>query len=199
MPRLIEMAQEFDAQTVVIDSLKDVAPDLSKEESGLGLNTSFQNAIAEGIDVMALHHQRKQQTGAAKPGHLSDVYGSRWITAGTGSVVMLWGEAGDCVVELNHLKAPDEDVGPLKVIHDHVYGVTRLVEKVDAWSIVNGAKHGISGAAVAATLYEAPTPTRNQVEKARRQLGRLFREEKAHKVEGAKGARLARMPPCTTR
>ena len=88
---LVEMAQEFDAKTVVIDSIKDVAPDLSREESGLGLNNSFQNAIAEGIEVMALHHQRKQQNGATKPRHLSDVYGSRWITAGTGSVVMLLG------------------------------------------------------------------------------------------------------------
>jgi replicative DNA helicase len=186
---LVEMAQEFDAQTVVIDSLKDVAPDLSKEESGLGLNNSFQNAIAEGIDVMALHHQRKQQTGATKPRHLSDVYGSRWITAGTGSVVMLWGDAGDSVVELNHLKSPDEEVGPLKVIHDHTWGVTTLAENVDTWSMVNRAKNGISAATIATALFEIPTPSRNQTEKARRQLERLFREEKIHKVEGAKGGR----------
>jgi hypothetical protein len=138
---------------------------------------------------MALHHQRKQQTGATKPRHLSDVYGSRWITAGTGSVVMLWGDAGDSVVELNHLKSPDEEVGPLKVIHDHTWGVTTLAENVETWSMVNRAKNGISAATIATALFEIPTPSRNQAEKARRQLERLFREEKIHKVEGAKGGR----------
>ena len=70
------------------------------------------------------------------------------------------------MVELNQIKTPDEEVGPLKVIHDHALGVTTLAENVDAWSIVNGAKNGISSRAVAASLYETPNPTRNQIEKA---------------------------------
>ncbi len=184
---LVELARHFDAQTIVIDSVKDVAPDLSKEESGLGVNAAFQNAVAEGIEVAALHHQRKQQTGGAKPRHLSDVYGSRWITAGAGSVVMLWGEPGDLVVDFDHLKQPDETVGPFKVIHDHVYGVSSLTESVDAWSVVRGAKRGITASSVAVCLFDTPTPDRNQIEKARRQLERLFREKKIRKRDGTRG------------
>jgi replicative DNA helicase len=186
---LVELAHYFDAQTVVVDSLKDVASDLSKEESGLGLNMAFQNAVAEGIEVCALHHQRKQQTGASKPRHLSDVYGSRWITAGAGSVVMLWAEAGDLVVDFDQLKQPDETVGPFKILHDHVFGVSVVAESMDAWTVVQGAGRGITATTVATALFETPTPDRNQVEKARRQLERLFREKKISKREGTKGGR----------
>lgn len=186
---LVDLARHFGAQTVVTDSLKDVAPDLSKEESGFGLNAAFQNAVAEGIEVAGNHHQRKQQTGGAKPRHLSDVYGSRWITAGTGSVVMLWGEPGDLVVDFDHLKQPDETVGPFKVIHDHVYGVSTIAESTDAWSMVKRAHNGITAAAVAGQMFDAAVPNRNQIEKARRQLERLTREGRIHKRDGAKGGR----------
>ena len=184
---LVELAHRFDADTVVIDSLKDVASDLSKEESGFGISAAFRNAVAEGIEVMALHHQRKQQTGASKPRHLSDVYGSRWITAGAGSVVMLWGEAGDLVVDFDHLKQPDEEVGPLKLIHDHVYGVTTLVESLNAWAVVTRAWNGLTAAAVASAIFSTEAPDRNQIEKARRQLERLTREGKIQKRDGTKG------------
>ena len=184
---LVDLARHFGARTVVIDSIKDVAPDLSKEESGLGVNAAFQHAVAEGIEVAALHHQRKQQSGAAKPRHLSDVYGSRWITAGAGSVVMLWGEAGDLVVDFDHLKQPDETVGPFKLIHDHVYGVSTVAESVDARSVVAGARNGITAAAVAAQMFDAAAPNRNQIEKARRQLERLTREGRVHKKDGTRG------------
>lgn len=184
---LVELAHFFEADTIVIDSLKDVASDLSKEESGLGIGAAFQHAVAEDIEVVALHHQRKQQSGASKPRHLSDVYGSRWITASTGSVVMLWGEAGDLVIDFDHLKQPDESVGPFKIIHDHVYGVTALAESVDAWSVVSRAWNGLTAAAVATAMYGTDTPDRNQVEKARRQLERLTREGKVQKRDGTKG------------
>ena len=186
---LAELAHHFGAETVVIDSIKDVASDLSKEESGLGLNAAFQNAVAEGIEVAGLHHQRKQQTGSAKPRHLSDVYGSRWITAGAGSVVMLWGEAGDLVVDFDHLKQPDETVGPYKIIHDHVYGVSMVADSIDAWSVVKGAWNGMTAAAVAAEMFGSQDPSRNEIEKARRQLERLARERRIHKRDGTKGGK----------
>ena len=186
---LVELAQYFDAHTVLIDSLKDVASDLSKEEAGLGLGAAFQTTVADGIEVAALHHQRKQQAGASKPRHLSDVYGSRWITAGAGSVAMLWGEPGDLIVDLDHLKQPSETVGPLKVIHDHVFGVSTLAETVDALSMVRRAHNGITAAAVAAQMFDATAPSRNQIERARRQLERLARDHQISKRDGHKGGK----------
>src|SRR5206468_7156018 len=79
-------AKELDVGCVFIDSLKDVALDLVKDETGSRVNAAFQDLIAEGIELVVLHHQRKQQAGGvSKPKSLADVYGSTWLTAGAGS------------------------------------------------------------------------------------------------------------------
>jgi replicative DNA helicase len=186
---LVLMARFYGAETVIVDSIKDVAADLSKEEAGLGLNNAFQYAVSEGIDVCGLHHQRKQQNGAGKPKHLADVYGSRWITAGAGSVVMLWGEAGDPVVDFDHLKQPSETVGPLKVIHDHMLGRSTIAEMTDAWTVVRGASQGVTAAGAATVMFSEPAPTRNSIEKARRQLESLHKRGKVHKRDGTAGGK----------
>lgn len=184
---LVTLARHVDAGSLIADSLKDIATDLSKDETGSRVNTAHQAVVAEGIPYMGLHHQRKQQQGAGKPRQLSDVYGSRWITAGAGSVVMLWGEPGDAVIELNHLKQPDEEVGPLTVVHDHVAGVSRLDRPADAWSVLRDSPRGATAVLVAAVIYQKSDPTRNQIEKARRQLEGLVKKGKAHKEPGSKG------------
>ncbi len=186
---LVLMARHFGADKIVVDSIKDVAADISKEEAGLGLNNAFQHAVSEGIDVCGLHHQRKAQQGAGKPNHLSDVYGSRWITAGAGSVVMLWGEAGDPVVDFTHLKQPSETVGPLKVLHDHLAGISTMAESADAWTVVQDARNGVTAAGAAMVMFSESSPSRNQVEKARRQLEGLAKRGKAHKRDGSKGGK----------
>lgn len=186
---VLELANVFKADVVVIDSLKDIAADLSKEETGLGLNNAFQIAVAEGVEVVALHHQRKAQSGGGKPNHISDVYGSRWITAGMGSVVMLWGEAGDLVVDFSQLKQPDEQIGPWKITHDHGRGTSTVVDFVDAWSVVKDATRGVTAQGAAILMFKDSDPDQNKVAKARRQLDRLANEGKIHKEGGAKGGR----------
>lgn len=184
-PVLLAMARYFGCDVVIPDSLKDIAADLSREETGFGLNRAFQICVAEGVDVAALHHQRKQQNGAGKPNKLSDVYGSRWLTAGCGSVVMLWGEAGDPVVGVTHLKQPDEVVGPFQVVHDQVVGRTTVCDHLDAYTLVMRSTNGITAAEVAAALFG--DVERNGQEKARRQLNRLVADERIHRQEGARG------------
>ena len=186
---LLAMATELGADVLVLDSVKDIAADLSKEEAGQGINMALQRCVAAGIDVLGLHHQRKAQANAGKPKALADVYGSRWITAGAGSVAMLWGEAGDSVVELSHLKQPSESVGPMKIVHDHTTGTTTVAEQVDAWSAVKGATRGITAGGAAMIMFGEPTPDRNAIEKARRQLDRLARDGKVHRKEGARGGK----------
>lgn len=182
---LVALADQAESDFVVIDCLKDVAMGLASDETGQGLTAAFQRASAEDIDLLVLHHQRKQQQRAGKPRHLSDVYGSRWITSGCGSVLMLWGEAGDLVVELTHLKQPDEVVGPLKIIHDHVAGVSSLEEHVDAFMIVVQSSAGVTVGEVALALYG--NDDKNEVEKARRQLERLRSEGRIHRAGGGRG------------
>jgi replicative DNA helicase len=190
---LLTLTKRAACDAVVVDSLKDVASGLTKDEVGQGINNSFQIVCAEGIEVVALHHQRKAQAGAGKPKAISDVYGSRWLTSGMGSVVMLWGEAGDLVVELGHLKQPDETLGPFNVLHDHVAGTTTVVDHVDAYTVVAKSRTGATAAMAAEAMFG--NTERNSVEKARRQLERLTSEGKVHRVDGVRGG----TPPQPTR
>jgi replicative DNA helicase len=189
---LLELARRHGADTVVLDSLKDVALDLVKDETGQRLHVALQTAVTGGVEVLALHHQRKAQAGGGKPKTLADVYGSTWITAGAGSVLLLWGEAGDPVVELSHLKQPAGQIGPLTVVHDALTGDSRVEEQPTVHSVLAGAARGITALGLAAILWDASD--RNAVEKARRQLDGLVRSGRAHRVDGHKGGGKDRDP-----
>lgn len=80
----------LDVGTVILDSLKDVALGLSEDTPGAAVNQALQRVVAEGIEVVVLHHQRKASGDNKRPRTLADVYGSTWLTAGAGSVLLLW-------------------------------------------------------------------------------------------------------------
>lgn len=182
---LLRLAREHDADTVILDSLKDVCLDLVKDEVGSRLNRAFQTTLAGGVDLLALHHQRKGQQGG-KPRKIDDVYGSVWVTAGAGSVLLVWGEPGDPVVELSHLKQPADAVGPLTLLHDHDKGTTAVQDGVDLFDIVR-TSNGLTAEGAARALYGTDEPKRNEVEKARRKLDALVRGERAYRQEAQKG------------
>lgn len=174
-PKLLrEFIDTFDGiSDIVIDSLKDIAGDLSDNKIGAEVNKALQEVIASGYELAPLHHQVKQQRGQPAPKKLADVYGSRWITAGMGSVLLLWGEPGDLVVELRHLKQPEGEIGPFNVIHDHGRGNSNVHERADILQALAIANHGLTVTDAAALLFEKSTPNRNENEKTRRRLHKL--------------------------
>lgn len=172
----------FGVGTVCIDSLKDVALDLSKDETGGRVNAALQETLAYGVEVVVSHHQRKAQANNKKPTTLSDVYGSTWITAGVGSVLLLWGEAGDSVVELVHLKQPVQEIGPLYIVHDHETGTTEVQPEFDL-NITLRSEKGVTVKQAARKLFSVDEPNRNQIEKARRKLEGLLAQGKARVEE----------------
>jgi len=174
--------QEFDVGTVFIDSLKDIALDLSKDEAGSRVNAALQETLACGIEVVVVHHQRKAQANNKKPTTLSDVYGSTFITAGAGSVVLLWGAPGDPIVEVSHLKQPAAEFGPLMVIHDHAHGRTEVQPEFDVRVVLKAPK-GLTVRQAAEKLFGTDAPDRNQVEKARRKLDGLVAQGEARRTE----------------
>jgi replicative DNA helicase len=184
---LVELASALEVSDVFIDSLKDIAVDLTKDETGSRVGVAFQSLIASGRELAVSHHQRKELSGAGKPKRLTDVYGSRWLTAGMGSVVLLWGEPGDLVVELRHLKQPAEEVGPLTIVHDHVRGRSSVDEGVDLEQMLVDASHGVTVQDVASRLFGTSTPTRNEIEKARRKLEGLVKRERAQRRDDPDG------------
>lgn len=180
---LVGLADQAGAGTIYIDSLKDAAVGLSDDEVGAGLNRAVQTCLANGIEVIGAHHQRKAQAGGTKPKSLDDVYGSTWITSGAGSVVLLWGKAGDPVMELEHLKPPAEPVGPFRVMVDFDTGSVDIDEEVDLWLLASRTAPGLAVEGAARALFGVTEPDRSQIEKARRKLDKHPRLEK---VEGVR-------------
>ena len=125
--KLAEFAADYGASHVLLDSLGMIVPRLTEDETGSALAQAFTVCSVGGIELLWLLHPRKANAENRRPNTLADVYGSRWITASTGSVFSLWGDAGDPVVEFKHLKPPRNEVGPFMVEIDHAAG-TMAVE-----------------------------------------------------------------------
>jgi replicative DNA helicase len=199
--RLAAWAAEADCGTVMVDSLKDLAPDIAKDETGSRLNIAFQHVVAAGIELGVLHHPRKGQAENKRPNTIDDVYGSRWLSAGMGSVVVLWGSPGDPIVDFRHLKTPADEYGPHAVIHDHDKGETTLHQPADLWQLVHdsAARGGVTATEAARHLFGAPEPNRNETEKARRRLERLHDEGKIGRNKGDRRTSETRYPPLDLR
>lgn len=180
---LTRLAHQAGADTVVIDSLKDAAVGLADDEVGAAVNRALQAALADGIEVLALHHQRKGVAGGAKPKTLEDLYGSTWIAAGAGSVVLLWGKAGDAQVELVHLKQPAAPVGPLKIEHDALAGTSRVVEGFDLLTYLRGQPRPVTTEDVARASVGGRDPDRNELASIRNKLRRLVDRGLVHRTE----------------
>lgn len=170
--KLLEFALALRVGTFVGDSLKDLAMELVKDDVGARVNRAWQLLVQNEIEVLDLHHPRKTAAGqTSKPGGLDDVYGSGWLTAGHGSVVLLWGKPGDPILELSHLKQPLEEVGPFRVLVEHELGMIERHEGGDLLAIVR-ASPGITAGQAACVLFSTSRPTDSQVEKTRRKLER---------------------------
>jgi replicative DNA helicase len=127
--RMAAFAHGLGATHVVVDSYKDLAPKMSDEEAGSQINNAVQECIVEGINWTGVHHNRKANASNPHPKELSDVYGSNWLTAGLGSIISLYGEAGASVVEAKHIKQPAESFGIFGIKHDHTIGHSELTDE----------------------------------------------------------------------
>lgn len=183
---LVELAGRVDADVIIIDSLKDAAVQLTDDRIGGMVNRAIQTCLANDVDVLALHHQRKGQNGE-KPKRLEDVYGSTWLTAGMGSVVLLWGAAGDPLVELAHLKQPSAEVGPFRVEHDHNVGRSGVYSGFDLDRFLALNPAGVTARDVARAMTEKTTPTENELRKAVRLLDAGVKRGRLTKSDGVKG------------
>lgn len=172
---LLDLCRKADADTVIVDSLKDAAVGLTDDEVGSSYNRARQTAATAGVQIVELHHNRKT-VGGVKAGHptIDDLYGSTWLPSGAGSVLLLTGAPGDPIVGLHHIKQPASEVGPLKVIHDHDTGRSTVHDATDLVQVAK-AVGGISALDAARALFDTDKPSASDKEKARRRLDRLAR------------------------
>jgi replicative DNA helicase len=185
---------EHGAGTVVIDSMKDLAAGLTDDTNAANVNRALQQAVASGVEVLVLHHQRKATSDNRKANSLADVYGSMHLTAGAGSVLSLWGDAGDPVVDVTHVKQPAGDVGPFKIVHDHTRGTTEVYDAVDLLELLNRLGE-LDARTAAAHLYVTKRPSPADVERARRRLTELVRSGVAKEVPGGGAGQKTRYIP----
>lgn len=172
---ILDVAERHKASVMVVDSLKDAALGLSSDETGAGYNRARQALLREGVQLLELHHMRKRESGATAPQAIGDVYGSGFLTAGAGSVLLLWGNPGDPVVRLSQIKSPLAEMPPMLIMHDAVTGLSSVQSDPET-DVVLSARHsggaGITANEAAATMYATLKPSRSEVEKARRELER---------------------------
>lgn len=171
---LLGMARDAGATAVVVDSLKDAFIGLADDEAAAAWNRARQLLLAEGIDLAELHHIRKNNQGATEAPNVDSIYGSTWVTAGCGSVLLLSGAPGDPIVGLRHVKQPAELVGPFKILHDHDAGRTSIWHAADLVTLA-GSTGGLSALDAARALCDTETPTPANKEQARRRLEALVR------------------------
>lgn len=145
---------------VIVDSLKDLLSGLIGDDDGIGFNDAMQRVIENGTEFLSLHQQRKATAENRKPAQLSDVYGSGWLTAGQGSVLLLWGEPGASSVELSHLKQPQERVGPLIIKHEHGEGASTKVDPAQVITVLaeRAGETGITEADAVAEVFGIDNP-----------------------------------------
>ena len=98
--------------------------------------------------------------------------------------MLLWGEPGDLIVELRHLKQPADEVGPFRVVHDHGRGATTIHEHVDLETVLETTRFGLTVKDAARVLFESDDPRANEIEKARRKLERLVERNLAERRDG---------------
>ena len=185
---LAKLAAAAGADTVYLDSVKDAALGLSDDEVGACYNRARQLLLAEGKELAELHHVVKHGSGnKGAPTSVIDVYGSAWITNGTGSIILLTGKPGDPIVGFQHLRSPADEVGPFTLLHDQGSGLLSVHDHVDLVALVRAvAPEGLTARAAAVAMFEKSNPTRAEVEKARRRLDKLVGEQ-LRRVEGITG------------
>lgn len=135
---LFRVCQQTNAAVVFLDSSKDVAGGPLKDEGpAKALMDAVQICIANEIDVAMLHHPRKgiQEGGNKRELDLDDVYGSAWLTAGSGSVLLVDGKPGSGTLRFEQLKAPATFVEEMEIAVDYETGqlTKRTIRDLDVW------------------------------------------------------------------
>jgi replicative DNA helicase len=184
---LLEMADAAQADTIIVDSVKDAAIGLVDDEVGASYNRARQLVLADGRQLLELHHVVKRGNGGAAPNTLADVYGSAHLVNGAGSVVMLWGSAGDPIVDFRHLKQPRSEVGPFKVLHEGLTGTSSVWDGADLLELARKCASGVTAADAACVMYSTVKPSPSQIEKGRRRLERMTAQGLLTMTGGGKG------------
>lgn len=171
---------------VIVDTYKDFGMPLSEDATGIAVNAAMQEVVARGIQWLGLHHPTKSGSGL---GSLQDVYGSRFLTAGCGSVVALQGAAsGTTQIELKQLKTVEQTV-TIPLVHDH--GAGRTVRRPGEGEIValleEADGEGVEETMICLALYGVAGDTKTKERKDTRRLLEKMEKEYGDRIRHVSG------------
>lgn len=188
---LYRAAIQTNAAVIFIDSGKDLAGGPLKDEGpAKALMDAIQVCIANGVDVALLHHPRKstQESGGKRELDLDDVYGSAWLTAGSGSVLLVAGNPGSGLFKVEQLKAPATFLPPMEVAVNYQTGRVerRTTRDLEQWLENHGGPVTIRQAtAYQYTLTEEEVDTESAAYKdLRRRLEALVADGRVERTTG---------------
>ncbi|MGZ4515480.1 MAG: hypothetical protein ACXVX5_12410, partial [Mycobacterium sp.] len=99
-------------------------------------------------------------------GTVADVFGSVWLSSGTGSIIILTGQPGDPIVGFRHVKQPAQEVGPLTLSHDESSGKISILSVTSPVALAEEAgDEGITAKGVAVVMFETKNPSKAEIEK----------------------------------
>lgn len=172
---LTEQAKRFGATTIIIDSLKDVLPNPSDETGAGGYNLARQHALANDVEWLEIHHNRKANGDNRAPRQLDDVYGNRQLTAGAGSVLSLWGGSGEREITLTQIKPLGDRHPALALALDGESGEIATVDRTDSsltGALMFAGTLGLTPSEAARELYGEEW-TRTDADRLRKRLARM--------------------------
>lgn len=182
---LLEQCMENNIGTVFVDSIKDAVPEASKEEYANRYNQVRQLHLSNTIQWVELHHNRKAGAENKEITTLDDVYGSRWITAGAGSVINLHGHAGDSIIEMSQIKIPAGEFFPQNVTFNKDHGTAAFYHQISIEDVIKASGYeGCTARQIASRVFKTDHPTNNNNNIIRNKINRLMNKgEPIEKVE----------------
>lgn len=164
-----------------IDSVKDTAIGIASDEVGAAVNLAHQKVVSAGINLMGNHHQRKSGENGTKPCKINDLYGSTFIPAGCGTVILAWADQpGASIVEFSTLKPAAEHVGPLTAVHDIEAGTLTVENQVQPIDVVRASPYKAFSVSEVMTAMGYDKADRNLHARVARALDR---EVEDHRVQ----------------
>jgi replicative DNA helicase len=139
---LLAIAQRARAETIVIDDTLAVRT-IMKPGGLTTLVAGARRCAEERIQVLCIAQGPKARR---MPAFVRRLTAGEGIGSGTGTTAELDGAPGDLVLPLTFWNLPAQDVGPLTIEHDHLRGVTRVLDEPRRQSTVSGRtgrSHGV--------------------------------------------------------
>jgi Bifunctional DNA primase/polymerase, N-terminal/AAA domain len=196
---LLNEALSLGATTVVVDSIKDVLSNPADALPAGAYNKARQRLVSNGVELIEIHHNRKTDaTGKGNRSSVDAIFGSRWLTAGAGSILTLVKDkpAGDndgdntadesSIVLLRQVKEITEPIAKMRLTLDRPAG--RLIPANEPESLTTGilsvlfiGGKPMNVAGICAELFpEGAVPA--DVKRVQRTLSRLAEQGKIQHV-----------------